>query len=289
VGEIERYIRTIKERAHCSSHLIPFKKMPAIMIQGLVGGRIFWLNSFPPEGGISTTMSPRTIMTGKTIDYSKHCRIMFRAYAQVHEEHDNSMQARTVGAIALRPTGNEQGCVYFMSLATGHQLNRNHWTELPMPQDVINRVHNLDRQSYAARDLVFQFRDGGPMDDDDASAADPDYIHDEELDDKESIGSSMDDDEAHNQEENELENEDVVAADDVHLQVGNQKDNDDDHEKEISAIIHTVADDGADEDHHEADAITGVDTNEEDDNLAEADESAGVAAEETGGTNELDA
>jgi hypothetical protein len=115
-------------------------------------------------------------MTGKTIDYSKHCWIMFGAYAQVHEEHDNSMQARTIGAIALQPTGNEQGGVYFMSLATGHQLNQNHWTELPMPQDVINRVHNLARKSYAARDLVFQFRDGGPMDDDHESAADPDYI-----------------------------------------------------------------------------------------------------------------
>jgi hypothetical protein len=99
----------------------------------------------------------------------------------------------------------------------------------------------------------------------------------------------MDDDEVHNQEENELENEDVVAADDVQSQVGNHDDNDDDREEEISANVHTVADDGADEDHHEADAITGVGTNEEDDNLAEADESAGVAAEETGGTNELDA
>jgi hypothetical protein len=119
VGDIERYIRVVKERARATYNLTPFKKMPPMMIQELVGGCVFWLNAFPHEGGISDTLSPCTIMTGKIIDYNKHCRIMFGAYAQVHEEHDNSMLARTTGAIALRPTGNEQGGFYFMSLSTG--------------------------------------------------------------------------------------------------------------------------------------------------------------------------
>jgi hypothetical protein len=44
-----------------------------------------------------------------------------------------------------------------------------------MPQDVVKRVHDLARRSYASRNLVFQFRDGGPVDDDDESAADDDY------------------------------------------------------------------------------------------------------------------
>jgi hypothetical protein len=188
VGDIERYIRTIKERARCTYHTTPFKKMPTVMIQGLVGGCVFWLNAFPIAGGVSDTISPRTIMTGKSINYHRHCKIMFGSYAQVHEDHDNSMQARTTGAIALRPTGNEQGGFYFMSLTTGRQLNRDHWHELPTPQDVIDRVHNLARQSYAARDLVFQYRDGAPLDEDDESAADLDYEPDDE--DDESIAGS---------------------------------------------------------------------------------------------------
>jgi hypothetical protein len=75
---------------------------------------------------------------------------MFGAYAQVHEDHDNSMQACRTGAVALRPTGNEQGGFYFMSQTTGKQLNRNHWHELPMPQDVVDCVHDLARRSYAS-------------------------------------------------------------------------------------------------------------------------------------------
>ena len=55
------------------------------------------------------------------------------------------MATRTTGAIALRPTGNEQGGYIFMSLTTGRVLNRNHWTTLLMPGKVIDRVHALAR------------------------------------------------------------------------------------------------------------------------------------------------
>jgi hypothetical protein len=143
VGDIERYIRTVKERARATFQLTPFKKIPVVMTQHLIGGCVFWLNAFPCTKGVSNTMSPHTIMTGKAIDYHRHCKIMFGTYAQVHEDHDKSMQARTTGAIALRPTGNDQGGFYFMSLTTGKVLNRNHWHELPMPQDVVKRVHDL--------------------------------------------------------------------------------------------------------------------------------------------------
>jgi hypothetical protein len=108
------------------------------MIVEMVLSATFWLNMFPHNDGISDVISPRGIIVGMTIDYAKHCRLEFGSYAQVHEDHDNSMDSRTTGAIALRPTGNAQGGYYFMSLATGRRLNRNHWTTLPMPQDVID-------------------------------------------------------------------------------------------------------------------------------------------------------
>jgi hypothetical protein len=59
--------------------------------------------------GISQTMSPRSITTGLDVDYNKHCRIEYGQYVQTHEKHDNSMVTRAVGALALRPTGNQQG------------------------------------------------------------------------------------------------------------------------------------------------------------------------------------
>ena len=74
---------------------------------------VFWLNSFTPTNGISTTLIPWTLLTGDKLSYNKHCRTEFCAYAQVNEEHDNSMGPRTVGSIELGPTGNLQGGHYF--------------------------------------------------------------------------------------------------------------------------------------------------------------------------------
>jgi hypothetical protein len=177
VPEAERYIRTIKERARCVYNTMPFKKIPGRMVAELIYYSVFWLNSFPARDGISKTLSPRSIVTGSHIDYNKHCRLEYGAYVQVHEEHNNSMVTRTTGAIALRPTGNSQGGYYFYSLTTGRVLNRNKWTPLPMPQDVIDRVHTLARRAAANVALTFGNGYGEPIpDDDDDDNDDEDYL-----------------------------------------------------------------------------------------------------------------
>jgi hypothetical protein len=89
------------------------------MIVEMVYASNFWLNSFPTTGGISTTLSPRAIIVGTNIDYNKHCKLEFGQYCQTHEEHDNSMAPRTVGAIACRPTGNAQGGYFFTVFQLG--------------------------------------------------------------------------------------------------------------------------------------------------------------------------
>ena len=104
---------------------------------------VFWVNSFPQATGISPLLSPRTIVTVMTVDYDKHCKLEFGSYAQVHEDHNNSMVTRTTGALALRPTGYAQGAYYIMRLTTSRLLTRYQWTALPMPRKVIDRVHLL--------------------------------------------------------------------------------------------------------------------------------------------------
>ena len=44
-------------------------------------------------------------MTGTKIDYNKHIHAEFGEYVQIHEEHDHSMDTRTTGEIATKPTG----------------------------------------------------------------------------------------------------------------------------------------------------------------------------------------
>ena len=159
VGDMERYIRTIKERMRGITNTLPFKRLPRNMIIELGKAAVYWLNSVPSPMGVSSTISPRTIITGQVLDYHKHCRYEFGEYVQTHEEHDNSLLSRTVGAIALRPTGNQQGGYFFMSLHTSRVINRLHATKLPMPAEVITRVDQLAKTQNMLPALAFGNRD----------------------------------------------------------------------------------------------------------------------------------
>ena len=143
VGDIKRFICTIKERMQAIYNTLPFQKVPARLTIEMAKASVFWLNSLPQKNGLYSELSPRTIVTGQKLDFKQHCHFQFGEYVQTHEEHDNSMSPRTVGALALRPTGNAQGSFYFMSLSTGWVLNRLRGTALPMPDDVIDRVHRM--------------------------------------------------------------------------------------------------------------------------------------------------
>ena len=143
VLEVECFIWTVKERACCIYNSVLFQKFQALLIKEMVTTCIFWLNMFPPHDGVSLMLSSRVLMAGFTLDYHQHCQLEIGAYIQTIEEHDNSMQSQTAGAIALCPTGNHQGGYYFMSLTSSHRLTQNQWTTLPMPQDIIDRVSIL--------------------------------------------------------------------------------------------------------------------------------------------------
>jgi len=85
VPEIERYIRTVKERVLAIAISLPFTKYPPRLIAEMVYNVVFWLNSFPHKDGVHATISPRTLITGLAIDYHKHCKIGFGTYVQVHK------------------------------------------------------------------------------------------------------------------------------------------------------------------------------------------------------------
>ena len=159
VGDVERYIRTIKECMRGITNTLPFKRLTRNMIMELAKAVVYWLNSVPSHMGVSPTISPRTIITGQVLDYHKHCRYEFGEYVQTHEEHDNSLISCTVGAIALRPTGNQQGGYFFMSLHTGRIINRLHATKLPMPAEVVTRVDQLAKTQNMIPSLAFGNRD----------------------------------------------------------------------------------------------------------------------------------
>jgi hypothetical protein len=86
IPEIERRIRVVKERSRSLRHSLPFNRIPKLMTIHMVFIAVKLLNHFPPKGGILDTVSPKTIMTGETLDYEKHLSLQLGQCCQVHEE-----------------------------------------------------------------------------------------------------------------------------------------------------------------------------------------------------------
>jgi hypothetical protein len=179
VGKVERSIRTIKERLRACVHGLSYRRLPVVMIRHMVADVVRCLNQFSWLNGISRTLSPSAIVTGQGRPDYNSMRIEFGAYVQVFDDHEptNTPEARSLGAIALDPTGNAQGAYNFLSLATGARMSRHRWTELPIPDTTIARVEALairDGQPLIQeRGLVVEWRPDHPIDE---AEYDLDYV-----------------------------------------------------------------------------------------------------------------
>ena len=267
----ERRIRTIKERSRCICNTLPFKKLPGMLVVQMVSACNFWLNIYPPKDGVSRQINPRELITGVKIDFNKHIRAEFGEYVQVHEEHDNTMQPRTTGAIATKPTGNAQGGFWFYSLTTGRMLDRRRWTALPMPQDVIDRVNVLARsnpvgmnftnmRNEAVYDIDAEYDSDSDSDDD--SDYDPDDDDDDDYDDLIAGVEVQHVDPPDPPDENESGDDDQQSQDEEYVQ-----ENDSDEDDESDSDEEYVSDEG-----NESDAETLENGNNNSDDEEEEEE-----------------
>merc|ERR1712086_528409 len=163
VPEVERYNRTVKERVRGNHAMLPFQHLPPVFVIEMVYNAVFWRNMFALNRGVSKTQSPSEIVLNCRLNYNSHYKVEFGEYVQTHEEHNNDMTARTLGAIATRPS-NDTGSYYFISLQTGRRINRRSWTSLPMPEAVVSQVHRLARRAKAAKNITFTNSDNVDLD-----------------------------------------------------------------------------------------------------------------------------
>ena len=226
VGDIERFICTVKERMRTIYSTLPFHKVPARLVAEMAKACVFWLNSLPPHSNFGNELSPRTIVTGQKLDFKQHCRFQFGEYVQTHEEHNNSMTSRMVGALALHPTGNAQGGFYFLSLSTGRVLNRLRTMALPMPDHVMDQVHRMARQQKANPGLLFGNRsvssvDDGDMEDSSDDDDDDEYVpEDEGTDEGENAGDEHASHDYNYDDTGSIESEYSKPTDDVAINMG---------------------------------------------------------------------
>jgi hypothetical protein len=145
VPEIEHRTRVVKERCWATRHSLLFERILKIMTIHIVINVVKLLIFFSTKGGVSETLSPKTIMLGETLDSKKHVSLQIGQYCQVHEEDHprNSQLACTKGSISLGPSGNMQGGFKFMALNTGKKIVCRIWDVNPMPDVVIARGNAL--------------------------------------------------------------------------------------------------------------------------------------------------
>ena len=103
VLEIEQKIRVVKERCRAARHGLPFQQIPKLLTIHIVFQTVKLLNFFPMKGGISDTLSPKTIMSGDILYYKKHLSLQIGQYCQVYEEDapHNIQNPRTKGPFRL--------------------------------------------------------------------------------------------------------------------------------------------------------------------------------------------
>ena len=142
---IEMFNRIIKEKYKMGITGVPFTKLPKRMAVELVHAMILWYNFIILDDYISNALGPGAIILGRTYDYNILCEqgSKFEENVQTHEKTTINMLTRTVSVIYLRPSGNTQGSFYYYSLWTGFRLHMRRQTPLPMPQEVIDRVHHI--------------------------------------------------------------------------------------------------------------------------------------------------
>ena len=106
---------------------------------------------------MSTTLSPRTIVTGKPIDFNKKYTTHVGTYVLVHTENTptNTMAPRALSCIYLNPMDNKQGGHELLNLVTSRIITCTSYTEVPLTNIAMERVHYLAEKDKISSTLTF--------------------------------------------------------------------------------------------------------------------------------------
>ena len=204
VPVVERSVQTIKEKCRVTCRAAPYTKYTSLMVQYLVQSRVSWLNKFPSKNGISTTMSPATIVLGQEKPDITVRRIPFGAYAMAYTQTSNDMKTRAVPGIALAES-NKKGGQYFMSLYTGKRIHAFGWQELPIHDEVIKTVEQFakdeDQPKMIDREPLFEWEPGFEITNENEDECLEDFHNEEQLQHDENLKEDV-----NHQDDEEFEN-----------------------------------------------------------------------------------
>ena len=112
VGDVERFIRTVKEGTRCDIQRLSYTQYPRAMVRGCAIKRANDLNQLPSTYGISTDLSPTILLTEKpSPDFLQVTKLNFGDYEHAYNVSNitNTPKSRGVGSVSLYSSGNETG------------------------------------------------------------------------------------------------------------------------------------------------------------------------------------
>jgi len=145
VGEVENSNKYLKQTVRSLLCSVGARRVPKAMVIAAMDLATTCSNAFPARNGISNSLSPSTIVTGRQPLNFNNLKVTFGSYVQIHIHNNptNTMQPRTIDAIALNPTGNTQGSYYFMNLDTGQRMSANKWIPCRLTSHVLSNIERL--------------------------------------------------------------------------------------------------------------------------------------------------
>ena len=146
VNVAERAIRVVKERMRSITSDLPWK-LPISFTKWLAYYVCVRINSLPRIGSGVGTSSARELFRGVKLDYNQDMCLSFGDYVQAHRDNakTNSLEPRSVGAIALCPKDNYSRSWIFMDLMTGKVFSSSKWQSLPINDIAIWRLNDFDK------------------------------------------------------------------------------------------------------------------------------------------------
>ena len=181
VSPVERSIRTIKDRTRCHVHNLPYSHYPKTLMAGCVISATKALNNEVGMSTLSNEHSPFTLVTGyPQRSHKEIIQLSFGDYVHVHttNEVSNTMDTRTIPAIALYPSGNLQQGWKFMSLHTGRVIHQRHWERTVASKKIIDRVNEMGKkESQRMVSSNFKYRWSSEQDDEDSEQEDENEVH----------------------------------------------------------------------------------------------------------------
>ena len=155
VGEAERNNRTIKERCRIIYHKLPYDQLPKSLLIQLVYTVVAQLNYMPAQHGVSSHLSPRTIIHQENISYKTHGKFTFGQSVQAYSaiKPINTLAPRTLDCIYIKPASNWQHGHILWHIATNRIISRSQIYVIPISDNVINATHHQAQKENMPKSL----------------------------------------------------------------------------------------------------------------------------------------